>query len=157
MRVLSRDSQYWWTRWHLRRGPGDATVAVGDSVMRPDADGAPVVGVWEWDAEADTVEWSAELLDMFGFRAEPPATYLHALDIVLPEDRPTVACHVERALGWGTPFAVVFRSAVAGRRERWFQATGRLSDWDGHRRLGGLVKDLNPPCVPDHGRAIGYG
>jgi hypothetical protein len=157
VRVLSRDSRYWWTRWHLRRDLDDATVAVGDSVMRPAPDDGPAVGIWEWETESDTVTWSVELLDMFGFLAQSPATYLRALDVVLPEDRPSVARHAERAVACGVPFDVVFRSAAPGRRDRWFHATGRRSDHDGCCRLGGLVKDLNPACVPDRGQAIGYG
>ena len=157
LRVLSRDSRYWWTRWNLRRHHNGATVAVGDSVLRPATDVGPVVGVWEWNTATDTVAWSVELLDMFGFRAQPPATYLHALDVVLPEDRPCVTRHVERALACGEPFVVTFRSAAPGRRDRWFQATGRCFEQDGGRRLGELVKDLNPACVPDRGRVIGYG
>src|SRR5215216_5495297 len=88
IRIVSRDSRYWWTRWHLTARHDGAPVAVSDCLLRPDPDIAPPIGVWEWNADANAVAWSDQLLEMFGFRADAPDTYMRALDVVLPEDRP---------------------------------------------------------------------
>jgi PAS domain-containing protein len=157
VRLLSRDSRYWWTRWHLFLRPDGSTVAAGQCLLQP-ADTGPAIGVWSWDVGSDTVAWSAEVLDMFGFRRTPPSSYAAALDIVHADDREVVASRADMALAHGEPLAVTFRSAAVGRRDRWFHASGRRCETYGQRRLAGVVKDLNPVCGPHSGgRALGSG
>jgi PAS domain-containing protein len=158
LRLLSRDSRYWSTRWYLSRRPDGAVGAIADCVLGPDSDVGPAVGVWQWNSTDDTLSWSVELLNMFGFRSRPPTGRLRLLDVVLPEDRPNLARHFDRALDRGEPFVVAFRGAMPGRRDRWFQAAGRRFEHDGCRQLGGIVKDLNPPRNPTAAvRVIGHG
>ncbi len=156
VRMLGRDRRYWWTRWDVRPLGGPGVVAVGVDILHTCGDVAPPVGTWLWDVDADVVSWSPELLDMVDVRVGPPVSCAAFLASVLEDDRQLVHRAIERALATGEPYAVTFRCPTRAGRDRWFHATGRCDPARraaGARRLGGLVKYLNPPPsrspVPD--------
>jgi hypothetical protein len=158
IRVLGRDSRYWWTQWHLGVQSDGSPVLVGLDHLRPDDEFGPPVGMWHWDADSDVVSWSPELFDMFGMQVGPPASYASFLAVVLDDDRDAFASLVDRAVLDDQPFAATFRCPSPGDHDLWFHATGRLcaSD-DGSRRLTGLLKYLNPPPTWPRRSPIGCG
>lgn len=158
LRVLARDSRYWWTRWHLGAQSDGALMALGVDYLQPAVDSGPPVGTWHWDADRDVVSWSPELLDMFGMQIGPPASYDAFLAVILDDDRDGFARHVERALVEGQPFVATFRCPTKGEHDLWFHATGcRCAADPGQRRLSGLVKYLNPPSTWPRRSPIGCG
>jgi diguanylate cyclase (GGDEF)-like protein/PAS domain S-box-containing protein len=69
------------------------------------------IGSWEQDAGSDLPQWSAQMLELFGFDpAGPTPAWSEAMDRVLPEDRPAVLGAIERCLATGEE--VVFRHRV---------------------------------------------
>jgi PAS domain-containing protein len=156
LRLLARDSRYWWTRWHLGRRRDGSLQARGVEYLTPDHEPGPPIGTWHWDADRDVVSWSPELLDMFGLRIGPPASYAAFLSFILEEDRGSFDRHVELALHDGHPFVATFRCPTGGEHDLWFHATGCRCA--GGRRLAGVVKYLNPPPTwPTRSSPIGCG
>jgi hypothetical protein len=156
LRILGRDSRYWWTRWR-RRHTLDAGCALdGATYLRPDEWGCPV-GTWRWYVDVEAVSWSPELLDMFGLQVGPPASQAAFLATVHADDRASVATTLRRAVDERGPFAYTFRCPAGAGLDRWFYAAGRCYvDHDGADVVVGLVKYLNAP--PTGGRAaIGCG
>ena len=158
LRVLARDSRYWWTRWQVGAGP-HGSVARGVEYLSPDVEHGPPVGTWHWDADRDIVSWSTEVLDMFDMRVGPPVSYAAFLSFVLDDDREGFARHVDSALAEGRPFVSTFRCSAGEDHDLWFHATGcRSVAGPGRRRLAGLVKYLNPPQGwPVRSSTIGFG
>jgi PAS domain-containing protein len=147
MRVLARDRRYWWTRWSVSlTEDGTRVRAIGVDYLAPHVGKGPPVGTWSWDVDADTVSWSTELLDMFGFNVGPPVSYGDFLAAVLDDDQANVDRAIRATLADGRPYVVDFGIADRSGREHWFHAAGRLQDPRAGqpRRLGGLVKYLNP-------------
>ena len=148
LRFLARDRRYWWTRWHLTATAERPVVCAEGVALVGDAGSqGPPVGTWGWNIDADTVVWSPELLDMFGFRVGPPASYQAFLASVDVEDRADVDRLVQACVVSGEPYITEFRAAHRDRgRERWFHAAGRVEPTTDsrHRHLLGVVKDLNP-------------
>jgi PAS domain-containing protein len=147
MRVLARDRRYWWTRWTVNlTEDGTGVRASGVDYLAPQPTKGPPVGTWYWDADADTVSWSTELLDMFGFEVGPPVAYGDFLAAVLADDRGCIDRAIRQTLSDGGPYVVDFGIADPDGREHWFHAAGRLlDDQTGRGRvLGGVLKYLNP-------------
>jgi hypothetical protein len=149
LRMLGRDRQYWWTRWHLWSAASDpprVCASGADHVGRDGVRGLPMA-TFRWNIDDDSVVWSAELLDMFDLAVGPPASYADFLRSVDDDDRAAVDRAVRWSLLSGDPYVADFRSASrrAG-RDRWFHAAGRVEPAGGNRpcRLLGIVKDLNP-------------
>lgn len=159
LRLLARDSHYWWTRWHVGARADGSPMVRGVEHLRPDGEPGPPIGTWHWDADRDVVSWSPELLDMFGMRVGPPVSYAAFLSVVLDDDRDGFARLVERTLLDGHPFVATFRCPTDGERDLWFHATGcRSHGWPRRRRLAGVVKYLNPPRTwPARSSPIGCG
>jgi PAS domain-containing protein len=157
LRILARDSRYWWTRWHLVVGPGGSCEATGLDYIRP-AGAASPVATWRWNVDRDIVSWSPELLDMFDLRWGPPASLASFLASVHEDDRASVAGRLRLAVIDGEPFGYTFRCPTDGAYERWFCACGRCySKLDGTRVVGGMVKYLNPPPSRGAATVIGSG
>ena len=147
MRLLARDRRYWWTRWSVSlTEDGTHVRAAGVDYLAPHPTTGPPVGIWLWDVDADTVSWSTEMLDMFGFTVGPPASYRDFLVAVVEDDRDGIDRAIRRTLADGCPYVADFGIADLAGRERWFHAAGRLLEPSpgGGRRLGGLLKYLNP-------------
>jgi PAS domain-containing protein len=156
MRLLARDRRYWWTRWTVAlTEDGSSVRAAGVDYLAPQSTKGPPVGTWLWDTRADTVSWSTELLDMFGFRVGPPVAYRDFLAAVLEDDRDGIDRAIRQTLADAGPYEADFGIADSRGREHWFHAAGRLLDHPagGRRLLGGLLKYLNP--VPRGGEGAG--
>jgi PAS domain-containing protein len=157
LRILARDSRYWWTRWHLIVAPDEVCQATGVDYLLPAGAAAPVA-TWRWNVDHDIVSWSPELLDMFDLRWGPPVSLEAFLASVHEDDRASVAGRLRVAVIDGEPFGYTFRCPTGGVYERWFCAAGRCCRTpDGTRVVGGLVKYLNPPEAPVAGAVIGSG
>ena len=140
MRVLARDRRYWWTRWTVAlTEDGTGVRASGVDYLAPQPTKGPPVGTWYWDADADTVSWSTELLDMFGFKVGPPVAYGDFLAAVLEDDRDGI----DRAIRQTLCRRRSVRGRLRDRRPRRPRAlvprrrpTARRSDrrWPGARR-----------------------
>jgi len=158
LRLLARDSRYWWTRWHLVTTAKTTVDARGVEVLRPASELGPPVGTWHWDVDRDEVGWSAELLDMFS-QVRAPASMAACLALVDEDDRDALADRLRRTADDDAPFRLTFRCSTTGLHDRWFHAAGRkLLLRDGSRRVAGVVKYLNPPSTwPRAKTAIGCG
>lgn len=160
LRLLARDRRYWWTRWHCWLTADRSTItATGVDYVAPTGELGPPVGLWWWDVDTDVVSWTTELLDMFALTVGPPTSYRAFLDGVLDDDRDDVAQAIDDALVTGEPYVISFRCPTAGHRDRWFHATGRRLPTTGGRprRVGGMVKYLNPPAAAGERGVIGCG
>src|SRR3954467_2778467 len=78
-------------------------------------------GFWEWEIASDAVEWSDNMGPMYGLpRGTQPAGLDDFLDRNLqPEDRDTMAGHVESALRDGTPYEPAGWVVLPDRGLRW--------------------------------------
>jgi PAS domain-containing protein len=158
LRLLARDSRYWWTRWHLVSTPCSAVEARGVDYVGPAAEMGLPVGTWQCDVDHDTVVWSRELLDMFT-RTHTPRSCGSFLAIVDDDDRAALQRCMRRTANDGVPLRFTFRGAGGGCRDRWFHTFGRRTvAVEGARQIGGIVKFLNPPSTwPSPRAAIGCG
>jgi hypothetical protein len=159
LRLLARDSRYWWTRWHLTVGTDASCAAHGVEYLRPDRERGCPMATWRWFVDTDVVLWSPELLDMFALRVGPPPSYSSFLATIDPDDRGRVAGRLSQAVEDRQPFRYTFRCPTGGSAERWFHTAGRCEvAADGTRQVAGLVKYLNPPSTwPPAERTIGCG
>ena len=160
LRILARDSRYWWTLWHLALTADGSAELHGTDVLGPDRDPAraPLVATWRWNVETDAVSWSPELLDIFAMHVGPPASFASFLATVHDDDRAHVERHLRRAVRDGDPFRYTFRCPTEGTRDRVFHAVGRCGvDGAGSRQVIGLVKYLNPPSSGATQPVIGCG
>ena len=113
LRLLGRDRQYWWTRWHLWAATSDPPTVCAAGVEHVGRDGlrGPPVGTWRWSIDDDQVVWSPELLDMFNLAVGPPSSYADFLSSVHDEDRGDVDRAVRWSLLSGDPYVTDFRAA----------------------------------------------
>src|SRR3954471_7433759 len=103
-------------------------------------------GYWEWFVATDVVDWSDNMGPMYGLpRGTQPAGLDDFLDRILhPEDRDTMAGHVESALRDGTPYDMDLRVVLPDRGLRWLHARARaVRGTDGQiERITGLLSDV---------------
>lgn len=103
------------------------------------------VGTWEWDLNTDAVEWSNELLNMFGY---PPGTDLDYHDyrsMLHPEDIAAIESTLAEALKTAKPFTFTHRMYDADRMtQRWLECYGEvITDEDGRPvRVLGTAHDI---------------
>ena len=149
LRMLGRDRRYWWTRWDVRPACGASGVlATGVDFLHPDGEVGPPVGTWLWDVDDDVVSWSPELLDIVSLPVGPPVSCSAFLAAVLDDDRGLVRRAIERALATRralrrhVPLPHAERARPLVPRHRSVRSGARRAA----RRLGGLVKYLNPPA-----------
>ena len=57
------------------------------------------IGIFEHDHQSDSIFWSPELRDMYGWDAEEPATLPKIVAHVYPDDIGRVVALVQKALG----------------------------------------------------------
>jgi PAS domain S-box-containing protein len=101
--------------------PSAATVRAGLETAR--------IGVWSWDADANTLTWSVNLESLHGL---PPhsfnGTLSGFLDCIHSEDRANVEALLKEAMHAGAPFRARYRTPQRnGNDECWLEATGTVT------------------------------
>ena len=102
------------------------------------------IGTWEWNLHDNSVYWSPEYREIYGFSAEEPATFATGMSVVAAADAPKIERELRAALADGGEFDVVHRIRHATRGERWLQSVGRpVVDASGKAvRVMGVVTDV---------------
>ncbi len=117
--------------------PNDALVHAGLESAR--------IGVWSWDAEANTLTWSINLESLHGL---PPhsfnGTLAGFLDSIHGEDRANVEALLREAIHAQSPFRARYRTPQRnGREECWLEATGTVIAEGGRAKgISGLCYDI---------------
>ena len=117
--------------------PSAATVRAGLETAR--------IGVWSWDAEANTLTWSVNLESLHGL---PPhsfnGTLSGFLDCIHNEDRANVEALLKEAMHAGAPFRARYRTPQRnGNDEIWLEATGTvMADGGKPKGISGLCYDI---------------
>jgi PAS domain S-box-containing protein len=117
--------------------PNAATVRAGLESAR--------IGVWSWDADADTLTWSINLESLHGL---PPksfnGTLAGFLDSIHSEDRANVEALLKEAMHAQSPFRARYRTPqLKDHDERWLEATGTVIAGGGKAKgMSGLCYDI---------------
>src|SRR6476661_5480748 len=83
-------------------------------------------GSWSWKVSSGEVSWSEEHFRIFGYDPEKTQpSYKLFLEIVHPEDRPTIEQNLDRAVGEKSGFDMEFRIALADGSIKHVQGVGR--------------------------------
>lgn len=104
------------------------------------------IGTWEWDLETRRLQWSPQLLALFGLDQNPTSdsdlagAWVRALH---PEDRPRAARLIREYSRVVAPFSLEFRIILPSGEVRWMNSRGNvLADDHGRpRRMLGIVLD----------------
>ncbi len=120
--------------------PNAATVRAGLESAR--------IGVWSWDADANTLTWSINLEALHGL---PPksfnGTLAGFLDSIHNEDRANVEALLKEAMHAQSPFRARYRTPqLKDRDECWLEATGTVI------AEGGKAKGMSGLCYDVTGR-----
>lgn len=107
---------------------------------------AGVLGLWDWDVEADRVYANAAFARMYGVdpgRARLGAPVGEFLEAVHPDDRAHTRAVIDRALASGEPYVCEYRIVKPDGAVCWVLAKGRAEFVDGRAvRLPGVVIDI---------------
>jgi PAS domain S-box-containing protein len=106
------------------------------------------IGVWSWDADANTLTWSINLESLHGL---PPksfdGTLAGFLDSIHSEDRANVEALLKEAMHAQSPFRARYRTPqLKGHDECWLEATGTVI------AEGGKAKGMSGLCYDVTGR-----
>ncbi len=101
-------------------------------------------GFWDWDAGADLLTWSPELIDLFGVDQATTRTLADWIARVHPDDRASAMDAVDRALAERVPVEIEYRILLPGGQERWIRTLGdALYDGDSRPlRIAGICVDI---------------
>ena len=107
------------------------------------------LGSWSWDIDADVVSWSDELYRIYGLAPQSmPMSYGSFLELVHPDDRPTLEEAVQRCYLEGEPYVENHRVMLPDGRLRWHQGRGRVVMLDGRPvRMFGTGQDVTDRVV----------
>jgi PAS domain S-box-containing protein len=107
------------------------------------------LGSWSWDIESDVVSWSDELYRIYGLAPQSmPMSYGSFLELVHPDDRPTLEEAVQRCYLEGEPYVENHRVMLPDGRLRWHQGRGRVVMLDGRPvRMFGTGQDVTDRVV----------
>ncbi|SDW97377.1 PAS domain S-box-containing protein/diguanylate cyclase (GGDEF) domain-containing protein [Thiocapsa roseopersicina] len=102
------------------------------------------LGTWEWDAENDRLEWSAEVYRIFGVPPESfPGTYKGFLDFVHPEDRTRVEHAVRAAIAGIRDYDCEHRILLPDGQVRYLHERATLTRKHGRPvSMTGTVRDV---------------
>lgn len=103
------------------------------------------MGVWAWDVASDAVSWSRATGPLFGRHPQfQPSSYREYLDLVHPDDRPSVQDAVSRAAENLEDYEFEHRVTHHDGEIRWLRARGHpIKGEDGKIvRVVGIVSDV---------------
>jgi PAS domain S-box-containing protein len=129
----------------VERGRAEAALLGSQQRLRLALE-ASHMGTWDYDVQADTVEWSAEIASVVGAALEVHTGSLaDGFGHIHPEDRPTLERAVREALEHGSGLQVESRVMDPSGRIRWLLAKGRVfRDEDGQAlRMTGIAMDIS--------------
>jgi serine phosphatase RsbU (regulator of sigma subunit)/PAS domain-containing protein len=153
----------WATSWFPLRGDdGAVRAAAGMLVRLPDADDSELdlrvreqrmhvamegtgTGFWEWDVEADRIQWTDSLGALHGLDAGAVPRGLDGLlELIHPGDRPEVEAALHAAVDQRRDFTAEYRTSGPEGGERWLAGRAKpLVGRDGRTAvLAGLTADV---------------
>lgn len=103
------------------------------------------LGSWDWDIEADTIRWSANMELALGLVPGSSTMRIETfLQMVHPQDRPLVEQEVKNALEGGTDYEVDFRTVLSDGTIRRIRTQGEVlyNEVDKPIRMIGIVRDI---------------
>ncbi len=103
------------------------------------------MGIWEWDAETDSVLWNERQYELFGIRPDDfHGTGTDVLSRIHPEDRPRIDAGVRRAIEQGLSFREEFRVTRADGSVHWLFGSGRPmhAEHGRYRQVVGVNLDI---------------
>ena len=102
-------------------------------------------GLWDWDVVSGRIDWSQELLGLFGLDPGRTESGFEAWrQAVHPEDRERALHRIEQAIKDGTPLASEYRVVLPDGGIRWINALGNTV-YDQNRRplrMSGICLDI---------------
>lgn len=103
------------------------------------------LGFWRWEADTDRIWASPHCLRMFGVYSEKRLTMKKMVEMVHPDDRPSVERTINEALLNHAVYEVEYRLCLRDGAVRWVRTRGRGTlDTDGHLvTLSGTVIDVS--------------
>jgi len=128
------------------RKRAEAAARLSDERLRLAMQGFGM-GVWEADADAQTMKWSDTLFAMFGCLPSPDqrVPYEWWQTVVHPDDAGKVRRQIEEARRTGLPFVSEYRIRRADTHEcRWITGIGRrdIDPYTGHTVATGFAMDV---------------
>ena len=103
------------------------------------------LGHWSWHLENSELDWSEELLRIFGLApAKTEPSYEVFVDLIHPEDRERVEAILSGALEGNHSFATDYRIIRGDGEERWVECQGRVvEDEQGRQfKVSGTLLDI---------------
>ncbi len=105
---------------------------------------AAMMGTWDWDLIAQTVQWSENLERIHGL---PPGSFDGAFNSyereLHPDDRDRVIAALQRAVQDGTPYDVEYRIVAPDGSIRWVEGKGRVEYANGQPvRMTGVCMNV---------------
>jgi PAS domain-containing protein len=83
------------------------------------------LGSWAWDVAADSITWSQELNDLFGFdRDHQPRNFYDYLELLDPGEREQARAAVEISLRTHEPFDFIHRRSQPDGSGVWIRSRG---------------------------------
>ncbi|HTI38882.1 MAG TPA: ATP-binding protein [Vicinamibacterales bacterium] len=84
------------------------------------------VGSWEWDLEADRIEWSDELFRLWSLDPAASFSYADYINRVHPDDRDYIQDVISRAVQFGGTYSVEHRILLPSGEQRWIHGRGEV-------------------------------
>src|SRR5262245_14787324 len=103
------------------------------------------MGAWDWRLDTDELKWSDEMRQIFGFAgAKSDVTTELFIDLIHPDDRPSLSQAVTRTINQGAPYDIEFRTIHQDGSIHWVMGKGKaLSDKAGQAaRMLGVNMDI---------------
>ena len=115
------------------------------------------VGSWEWDIQANRIQWSDELYRLFGLQPNQFSATFEAYEVRLhPEDRAMVVARIGQAVADGKDFAFDHRIVRPDGTIRWLSSLGHVVQENGVsvRMLGTALDITDRRVLDDRFRSI---
>lgn len=109
------------------------------------------MGIWEWDLETDSLNWSPECLELIGL-TNPGATFDDYYERLSPADAEQLKTAIGLALTEKKSFSVEVRVTRPDRKTYWLWNSGQFDEVhpDSPGRFVGIVQDVTERVVAQH-------
>jgi PAS domain-containing protein len=109
------------------------------------ASAAANLGLWVWDISRDSIWATGRARALFGFSDSEPISFARFLSALHAEDRDTVGCAVDKALGSDSGLETEYRVPLPDGQVRWIGSRGQVERHAA--QIGGLVFQGDDPTV----------